>query len=130
MKILLFDKSLEISKQIERNIQNIVSTPSISKVNNVDELLDQVSNSVFRFLIIDGDNLEGKFKMLIDIVKKPGARTYVFLFFSFNIEVITDKFLKNGADYCFDKLCGFDAFIEVFKSTYDEHEAKLSEYNN
>ena len=129
MKILLFDKSLEISKQIERNIQNIVSTPSILKVNNVDDLLDQVSNSVFRFLIIDGDNLEGKFKMLIDIVKKPGARVYVFLFFSFNIEVIADKFIKNGADYCFDKLCGFEAFIEVFKSTYDKHEAILSEYN-
>lgn len=129
MKILLFDKSHEISNQIERNIQDVIEAPPIFKVNNVDELLDQASSSTFGFFIIDGDNLEGKFKLLVDMVKKSGSNVYIFLFFSFHVNSIANKFLKNGADYCFDKLCGFEAFIKIFQSTYNKHKKRQPGYN-
>jgi len=129
MKILLFDKSHEIRNQIERNIKDVIEEPPIFKVNNVDELLDQASSSTFRFFIIDGDNLEGKFKLLVDTVKKSSSNVYIFLFFSFNVNSIANRFLKNGADYCFDKLCGFEAFMEIFKSTYNKHKSSQPEYN-
>lgn len=129
MKILLFDKSHEIRNQIERNIQDVIEEPPIFKVNNVEELLDQASSATFSFFIIDGDNLEGKFKLLVDTVKKSDSNVYIFIFFSFHVHSIANRFLKNGADYCFDKLYGFEAFIEIFKSTYNKHKSKQPEHN-
>ena len=121
MKVLIFDKSPEIGKQIERNISCINGNISLSTANNIDDVLNNKVIHKFNLIIIDGDNLEGKFKTLIDVVKKNNNDTYIFLFFSFNIKCIADKFIAGGADYCFDKLCGFEKFMEVFKSISDRY---------
>ena len=121
MKILIFDKSPEISKQIERNIYSINENISVIKADNIDDVLNNKTLHEFNLIIIDGDNLEGKFKTLIEVVNKTDNNIYIFLFFSFNIKSIIDKFIDGGADYCFDKLCGFEKFMEIFKSISDRY---------
>ena len=121
MKILIFDKSPEIGIQIERNISSVNGNVSVSKVDNINAVINDQTLHEFNMIIIDGDNLEGKFKTLVEVVRKTGNEIHIFLFFSFNIKSITDKFISNGADYCFDKLCGFEIFMEIFKSISDRY---------
>jgi len=116
MNILLFDKSSEIRKQIERNIAGVAENLTITKVESIKDVFEHKDLHMFNVIIIDGDNLEGKFKTLVEAVRRTNINTYIFLFFSFNIKTIMEKFIKNGADYCFDKLYGFESFMEIFKS--------------
>lgn len=124
MNILLFDKSPEISEQLEKNIKSIADTPSILKASSINDVLTHATKSNFNMVIVDGDNLNGKFRILVDLVKRQRVPTYIVIFFSFNIKIVMEKFTKHGADFCFDKLYGFETFIEVFKSIYENQYKK------
>ena len=114
MNVMIFEKFVDISKQIEKNIKSIDQSINVTKVDNINDAVKQLSKSQFKIVIADGDNLEGKFKDLVEPLKRANNNSYLFVLFSFNI----NKFICNGADFCFDRTCNFDTFINILKSIH------------
>jgi DNA-binding NarL/FixJ family response regulator len=120
MNILIFEKSPVIRKQIERNILGIINGVDIHTVSTLENFFNEIADFNYNLVIADGDNLENKFKSLVEIIKNKNPKAYIILLFSFNIQSFYDKFLNNGADFCYDKHSGFDDFISVIESIYKE----------
>lgn len=120
MNILIFEKSPVTRKQIERNLLGILKGVNIHTVSTLEDVFKEISDFDYNLVIADGDNLENRFKDLVDEIKRKNSATYLILLFSFNIQSFYDKFLSNRADFCFDKYSGFDDFISVVESIYKE----------
>lgn len=120
MKILLFEKSVHISRQIERNIKSIDMSIEIVKAALIQDAIEHATISDFDIVIADGDNMNGSYKKLVELVKVQNRNSYLILLFSFIAQRITDYFIRTGTDFCFDKLQGFDSFMLIIKSIHGE----------
>ena len=120
MKILLHDRSFQISSQLERNIKSIDSSISVSKVNETETAIDSAKSSDYKMMITDGNSLEGKFKELTSAFKNSNPDSYLIVLIAFGNSRLKEKFIDNGADYCFDRICEFDTFMDFIKSVNRE----------
>lgn len=120
MKILVYDRSLEVRYLIQKYITQISGSVEVCSVGNAAMLIPEMKNSDYRVLVLDVDNLRGFFPDLKEIIKKDCEHTIILLTLFPDKKAIT-KFLNQGANYCFDKIGDIDKFFETLKSIIAEN---------
>ena len=115
MNILLFDKSPIISEMIQRNLMRIDPSLDIKTVFDMETVNESVKDIYFDLILLDMDNLDGKFPGFIDLFKKTNPDAVVFLLSSFPSERVFNKFLTSGADSCLDKTTDFEILLKKFE---------------
>lgn len=121
MNILIFDRSLEVRFSLSRNIGQINSDRKITAVESMNAVLSEIDSTYYDIVIIDMDNLRGKFREMISILDKKNPEALVILLTLFPNKNITNKFLESGADYCFDKVGQFDGLLKLLKEHLDNN---------
>lgn len=127
MKILIFEKSFATRLSLENQILFIDINSEITSIDNINNAISLLNEYYFDIIIIDMDNLKGKFQTLrrYALEKNPDVSLIMLTLYPYNN--IIEKFLQGGVDHCFDKIVELDNFFEtvtqIIKSetTYNEN---------
>lgn len=126
MNILVFDRSLEVRYSLSKHIQQMESSNNISAVESIASVLMELSTSEYHLIIVDMDNLKGKFLEMMSLLKKNNPDAVVLLLTLFPNKNVIRKFLENGADYCFDKIGQFDQFLITVEDLLKNKQSKIA----
>ena len=101
---------------------------NIKAVSDMDAANESAKDIYYNLILLDMDNLNGKFPAFIDLLRKTNPDAVVFLLSSFPSETVFNKFLKSGADSCLDKTTDFEILLKKFEEFLltDLRPAKLS----
>lgn len=128
MKILIYDRSLEIRYLIQKYIRQISDSTEICAVGNANMLIPEIKDTSYSVLILDIDNLNGFFAGLKELLKTEQTHTIILLTL-FPDRKVVSKYLSNGANYCFDKVGEIDKFFETLKSIIGKEIELETEHN-
>jgi DNA-binding response OmpR family regulator len=113
MKILVFDRSLDVRMMIHKNIIKLGGSHEILCVESSNSVTKVLQNTYFDLVIIDLDNIKGKLNEITGLVSKNDTFPIIIVLTFFPTIEFVKKILNSGADYCFDKIFEFEDFIHT-----------------
>ncbi len=112
MKVLIFDRTIQIRYLISKLISQIDVNTEIETTESVYTTTELLNNNSFDIIIIDMDNIKGQFNNLRSLALKQNPNTTLIFLTQFPYKRIIEKFKDQGIDYFFDKLVEFDVFTK------------------
>lgn len=112
MKVLIFDRTIQIRYLISKLISQIDVNTEIETAESVYTTTELLNNNSFDIIIIDMDNIKGQFNNLRSLALKRNPNTTLIFLTQFPYKRIIEKFKDQGIDYFFDKLVEFDEFTK------------------
>lgn len=112
MKVLIFDRTIQIRYLISKLISQIDINTEIETAESVYTTTELLNNNSFDIIIIDMDNIKGQFNNLRSSALKHNPNTTLIFLTQFPYKRIIEKFKDQGIDYFFDKLVEFDEFTK------------------
>ncbi|MDP3149933.1 MAG: hypothetical protein Q8N83_12460 [Ignavibacteria bacterium] len=120
MNILLYDKSPTISSLIQKNLLQIGAPLSVKMVFDINTVMESLHDVSYNLIIMDMENMEGKYSILINLIKKKNPAALVILLSSHPNTKIFNYYHMHGTNYCFDKVTEFDLLLKKLDEFFSE----------
>lgn len=116
MNVLIYDRSDNVRRTIENNVNKLGPSVKIVSVGNIPLAGFKLSTNSFDLIIIDVDNLNGRFMDIIQYAKASSPQASIILLTLTSREIIKEKYLRNGVDYYFNEFFRFEEFIDTIQN--------------
>lgn len=130
MKILIFERVLATKQSLENQVKLIDEKIELVTADNINLVLYLLREYYFDLIVIDMDNLNGQFRLLKKLAFEKNPDVTLIMLTLYPYKNIIDKFLKEGVDYCFDKVVELDKFLTTVAETIKNTEPELDSNNS
>lgn len=125
MKTLIFEKIQATRQSLENQIQSIGENIEVMAADDIDGALNILNEYYFDLIVIDMDNLNGQFHTLKKLAFDKNPDVTLIMLTLYPYANVNEKFLKEGVDYCFDKIVEFESFLSTVSKLIKAGEPEL-----